>query len=329
MITKMNKLIIVVALFAISLFAVANSAQAVILGPYTADANTVHLWQFDEAATTVWNQSDRTYPNDAPGVLTPWRLDQAYADSMFQAAFMGGPGTGYTGFGGAGAHKIGNPNRFEFRKGRTQYGTPPNGTPQGAPESSTTLLGSAAGAFTIEGLIKPSTSGAIIGNPGDDDPSNLSLNLNSLAGPTFGFRLPNGDFFTTSNSIPNIVAGDWYHWALTFDGNNAGGSDAKFYWTKMDPSAPSANLVQTFSSSNTTPYVTQAFQLGHWQGAVFEGYTDEVRISNIARGANQFLFGPESGGGGGEVVPEPSTYALGLIGLAGLGLLAWRRRRRS
>jgi hypothetical protein len=27
-----------------------------------------------------------------------------------------------------------------------------------------------------------------------------------------------------------------------------------------------------------------------------------------------------------ETVPEPSTYALGLIGLAGLGLVAWRRR---
>ena len=30
-----------------------------------------------------------------------------------------------------------------------------------------------------------------------------------------------------------------------------------------------------------------------------------------------------------ETVPEPSTYALGLIGLAGLGLVAWQRKRGS
>lgn len=30
-----------------------------------------------------------------------------------------------------------------------------------------------------------------------------------------------------------------------------------------------------------------------------------------------------------EAVPEPSTYALGLMGLVGFGLFVWRRRRRS
>jgi hypothetical protein len=30
-----------------------------------------------------------------------------------------------------------------------------------------------------------------------------------------------------------------------------------------------------------------------------------------------------------ETVPEPSTYALGLIGMSGLGLICWCKRRRG
>src|SRR5688572_5092322 len=40
---------IVLPLVAFSL--VASSAHAALLGPYTADANTLHLWHLDEAAT--------------------------------------------------------------------------------------------------------------------------------------------------------------------------------------------------------------------------------------------------------------------------------------
>ena len=46
--------------------------------------------------------------------------------------------------------------------------------------------------------------------------------------------------------------------------------------------------------------------------------TNETGMSEI-----RFLEGALAA----ESVPEPSTYALGLIGLAGLGLVAWRRRK--
>jgi len=294
-------------------------SSAAIVGPYTPDANTVHLWHFDEAATTTWNATNRPWPQDAPGVLNPWRLDQAYSDSTYQGGFMGGPDTGYPGFGGAGALRIGG-QRFEFRKGRTMFGTPPNGTTQSTRENSLGLLGSTAGPFTIEGLIKPQQTGAIIGCPSDDDPSQLTVSLqNTLANPTFAIGLPNSDNFTTTASIPGILPDTWYHWAVAFEGNNSGGSPAYFYWTKMEDSATTATLVQTFTSTSTQSYVTEAFQIGHWQGG-FTGYIDQVRISNVARGSNDFAF---------AAVPEPSTVALG-GGLAVCGLVAAaiRRRRR-
>ena len=44
---------------------------------------------------------------------------------------------------------------------------------------------------------------------------------------------------------------------------------------------------------------------------------------------NSRVSGVQLVGADAPAVPEPSTYALGLIGLAGLGVVAWRRRRQS
>jgi hypothetical protein len=57
-----------------------------------------------------------------------------------------------------------------------------------------------------------------------------------------------------------------------------------------------------------------------WQGGI-----DEVRVFQFDPG--QFDPSDLSFVAAANGVPEPSTYALGLIGLAGLGLLAWRKNR--
>jgi hypothetical protein len=295
----------------------AGLASAAVSGPYLVDANTVHLWHFDEALVTPNNSAGRQYPNDAPGVITPWRLDNGYYDATYQSGIMGG--TAYSGFGGAGVLDH-SPNYFEFRKGNNDYGIPPGGT-GGTNITSTQLLGSTSGAFTIDGMIRwdggqgGSTAGNIL-NCGDNSSTGKLRLVMQNAGtvPVFTIGLPNNQSFTTTAAIPTLTTSDWYHFAMTFDGNNAGGSPLNFYWTKVDPLATQANLVQTFSSNSTTAYdVQNSFQIGWWGGSNFDGLVDEVRISNVARSADGMIF-----------IPEPSTTLSCLLGSA---VLLLRRRR--
>ena len=292
-----------------------------VVSTYTPDANTLHLWHFDEELFTPNFTLIRLYPVDV--VDSNFRLDDGYYDATYQSGIMGG--TGYTGFGGAGQldHPGGNGlngHHYEFRRGNDAYGVPPGGLAPKTSITATELLGSTSGAFTIDGMIKwnGSNSGYIF-ETGDDGGVTTRLVMNNAgsATPTFTLRLPNGStlFTTTSGLIPTLTTTDWYHFAVTFDGNNAGGSPLKFYWTKVDPNAPQANLVQTFSSTATGAYaVGGSFQVGHWGGQNFDGQVDEFRISNVARGSGDFIF----------AVPEPTTTLSILLGAAGLLM---RRRR--
>ncbi len=271
--------------------------------PYTADANTVHLWHFDEPLVLGHDNPSRNFPVDAPGVIGPaWRLDNSWWGGVnLPGGVMGG--TGFVGFGLAGQldHNVGGDNRawYDFRKGSGNAAAP--GGTVGTDITATQLLGSGSGAFTIEGLFKwdGGASGNLFkgsanGGGGDDGNSVFRVRLLTPGtSPTFEIGLPNGgSFTTTAGLVPALNTNDWYHMALTFDGNNAGGSAAKFYWTKLDLLSVSAeaNLVASNNSTSITTYDIKAFTIGNWNAGNFDGFVDEFRISNVARAADAMLF---------------------------------------
>jgi hypothetical protein len=100
-----------------------------------------------------------------------------------------------------------------------------------------------------------------------------------------------------TGSDPNaITQGDWYHVAVTYNGVEATADNVKLYWTKLDPSRTAANPI--LSSQMTADLITESpdFVIGN-EGRVnggspgnLVGVIDEVRISSVARSANQFLF---------------------------------------
>lgn len=310
----------------------AGLASAAVNGPYTPDANTLHLWHFDEAlvGASPYNNSSRLFPVDV--LDSTWRLDDGYYDTTYQSGIMGG--TGYTGFGGAGQldHAGGNglnANHNEFRKGLSTDGSYPLPGEDGntGTITATQLLGSTSGAFTIDGMIKwngsqgGGTEGWIF-KTGPDGSADFRLTMqNAGTTPVFRLGLPNtggsNTFTTTAGLVPALTTTDWYHFALTFDGNNEGGSPLKFYWTNVEESATEATLVQTFNSTGNTAYnINGAFHVGDWSANNFDGQVDEFRISNVARGSGDFIFA--------AAAPEPSATLSFLLGAAGLLM---RRRR--
>jgi len=169
--------------------------------------------------------------------------------------------------------------------------------------------------WTVEASFKADSShwGVIVGKDGDTGgPPPFSLKFrddNLLEVGFWNDDTSSVQFFATSSAL-NLA--EWYSVAVTFDGADAkiylkGASDAD-YLLAAQTAAAGGNL-HPFDSTWTVGR-------GQWNGGNtdwFQGYIDEVKISDVALDPTQFV-----------AVPEPAT--LGMLALVGGGML-WVRKR--
>jgi Concanavalin A-like lectin/glucanases superfamily len=311
-------------------------ALADVTGPYSVDANTMHLWHLDEVGVPAVDQAHYNYT----GAFTVKPDANQPLTSLFGTAAMGSGG--YTGFGTA-LNNGATPNSSGLSALPKANGTSDN--------ADHTFDNPNTHAFTMEAIIKigfnPASALAapqeIIAGEGDaGDSSDRSwqfrIEANATPGTTpwklrfqkvSGFGSPGGSTanYNLDANIPvagiDALAQDsWYHVAVTYNGNLADPNSLNLFWTKVDPANTVAALIGSGNMNGWLREQDTDFALGNelrdFNGNTegFVGSIDEVRISDVARTADQFIF----------TVPEPSAFALLLMG--GLAY-APRLRRRS
>jgi len=268
-------------------------ASAAIVAPYVADSDTLHLYHFNEVSGTT--------TADAAGSVD---LTAGFSATLGNASF--------TGFGNAG-NTSADPNS-EFLS--TSALVAPVGT---------------GGAFTYEAMVNISTTAGYQMIFSLDNNSANSLR-------PFQFRISDGNLEfvniatgvqTISTAIPIVgvdafAANQWFHVAATYNGTEATADNFKLYWTLVDSSRTEANLLGSFQlDADLSTSATERYGVGNDarttgpQDKNLEGLIDQLRISRVARGADEMLFF--------SPIPEPSAALLGGFG----ALLLLRRRRHA
>lgn len=276
------------------------------LSPYTPDVNTLHLWHLDEAV--------------APAA-------DAFSGGTNLTALSGGATLGNNSFAGFG-------NCLNTTDGG-QSATTGTGKDAalsaltlagGTGDDSPLLLADAAtGAFTFEALVRVdfnpalnlsarASSMQILSGEGDGttdrifqwriDPAGIA------AGVASDTTVPRLEFinlrqtaaiqylvFPIPTNGPNaIISNQWYHVAVTYDGNEATADNFRAYWTLLDATNTAATLLGTATLASDLSVAGCDFTIGNEGRATggstdnFIGLIDEVRISSVARATNEFVF---------------------------------------
>ena len=312
----MKNLKLIVCLFLAALLP--QFASALIVGPYTADAGTLHLWHLNESA--------------APAVDTgnsPTNLTAVAAGATLN-------NTSFTGFGTALSTLDQGQNAFATTNSDAVLSIAGNGT-----NGAIVLANATTAAFTMEALVhiefdptKNLGATTTNGNGRNAQCMILTAEGNANANRLFQFRIdPCGvgvgsanNIFTNqpalefinlhlASSVQNmfvmiptngpdaIVSNSWYHVAVTYTGSANTVSNLLFYWTLLDATRATASLVGGAQMVNNLSTGSTVFTLGNTgrnpSGVAanpiinnFLGRIDEVRISSVARTASQMMFAP-------------------------------------
>jgi hypothetical protein len=241
----------------ITIALLAGSGQGVVSGPYVADPNTLHLYHFDGDAEDAVSGGSVNLILAYGATVT----ESSYADPNFGSAL----------------------NTYE---GTSNTGNMPIAYTDESPISS--FVGP-DGAFTFEAIVRPAVAINAIPNnmqiiSGEDDGSETSQ--------TFTAELP-----TTGDQA--WAAGQWFHVAVTYNGSEGTAENLKLYWTALNSGQAEAVLLGAFQMGNDlNPSEAIDFAVGNdgrdtnGSSENFEGLVDEVRISSIARTADDMLFVP-------------------------------------
>ncbi|MCA9248220.1 MAG: hypothetical protein KDA42_13925, partial [Planctomycetales bacterium] len=277
-------------------FAADATAAGQVIGPYLSDASTLHAYHFEEAAAALFFE-DANIDN-----ATDLDLDNFGAVS-----------------GAAGA------SRFDYDFGRAiELGTGRTQSRAAVGNVSSADLQGADGAFTYEALIRLDTIDPADYGTGGRQVLTVGGNQvqfrirSNVAGDRLQLQFINGggvaggsDFAVDLPAAgdPNAPAvGRWFHVAIAYDGAaNGDGSPARpatqtgtarLYFTRLENSIGVANQIgQTDNFLDTPAFANSQLVVGNRNGATenLPGAIDEVRISNRARGREEFLFAPSIG----------------------------------
>lgn len=288
------------------ILALLGVARAQVVGPYSPDAATLHLWHFDETEVPV--------------------ADAAVTGGVPLAVLGGGAtlgNTGFSGFGKALGTVDGGAN-VGPGTGTDAYLAAATLANSAADNVTTSFMDPVSGAFTMEAMVRldfdPLTAQPLRNSTmqilsGDQDGTGGGVRSFQLRLVPVGVT-PNTDGFTTALTAPAlefinirngtgvenkivllpttgphaVAQGVWFHLAVTYDGNGT----LNYYWTRVDSGVFNANLAGTRTLANDLlpgAIDLAVGQIGRSPSQInFVGLIDEVRISSIARSAGDFIF---------------------------------------
>lgn len=281
--------------FASAGLSLAAPVAAPVATPYEADAATLHLWHLDERAPPFMDSGK------SPTAL--WGL--------LNGAVAGAPSLAQFGSAVRFVHSADSEPGVERPYGPILLAKPALDVGDGDNVDPPFPIMGEDGAFTMEALVKLDMLPAA--SPGyaadiitmDDDSAEHRVFLFRIEKPgflsfvpLFGNSVRGGGLATIPTSGPHAInTHDWFHVAVTYDGNENVSNNLKLYWTRLDSGAEVANQIGRgtlsadlshelgdFSIGNTGKFNT----LGPFE--FFPGCIDEVRISSVARQPYDFCF---------------------------------------